>query len=104
LFTIVFKRHCPVRTFVFTEQLLSRSPFAGIMVQYSAIGFIGLGTIGYPMAENLIKKIHPLVKLYVFDVSEDVVRKFVAARVAKSKSLDHIGQNFYWLAKGLYAS
>ena len=35
--------------------------------------------MGYPMAENLIKKLPPSVKLYVFDVAKDVVETIAAS-------------------------
>lgn len=46
---------------------------------YNAIGFIGLGTMGYPMLENLIKKLHPSISIYVYDVAKDAVDRIVAA-------------------------
>ena len=33
-----------------------------------SIGFVGLGVMGYPMVENLAKKLPQLVNVYVFDV------------------------------------
>ncbi|KAJ9132444.1 3-hydroxyisobutyrate dehydrogenase [Pleurostoma richardsiae] len=43
-----------------------------------AVGFIGLGTMGLPMAVNLVKK-WPDIQLYVYDVVEDAVKKLQAA-------------------------
>ncbi len=40
-----------------------------------AIGFIGLGVMGFPMAENLVKKLPLSSTLYVFDISEDLIEK-----------------------------
>ena len=31
--------------------------------------------MGYPMVENMVKKLSPSVKIYVFDVSEEAVKK-----------------------------
>ena len=42
---------------------------------YAAVGFIGLGIMGLPMAENLDKKLPSSSHLYVFDVVEEVTRK-----------------------------
>lgn len=42
------------------------------------VGFIGLGTMGYPMAGNLISKLPPRSKMFVYDVSADAVKKFTA--------------------------
>lgn len=44
----------------------------------ASIGFIGLGTMGFPMAENLISKLPPKSKLFVYDVSKESVDKFKA--------------------------
>ena len=41
-----------------------------------AIGFIGLGNMGGPMALNLIKANH---KLIVFDIVEDCIKPVAAA-------------------------
>lgn len=42
------------------------------------VGFIGLGTMGFPMAENLISKLPQQSKLFVYDVSAESVDKFKA--------------------------
>lgn len=42
------------------------------------VGFIGLGTMGYAMAVNLVKKLPGGSKLFVYDISTDAVNKFVA--------------------------
>lgn len=42
-------------------------------LSYTAIGFIGLGTMGYPMVENLVKKLRSQTRVYVFDVSEEAM-------------------------------
>ncbi|KAI0121258.1 NAD binding domain of 6-phosphogluconate dehydrogenase-domain-containing protein [Xylariales sp. AK1849] len=44
-----------------------------------AIGFIGLGTMGFPMAKNLSDKLPAGAKLYVFDVVKDAMEKLEAA-------------------------
>lgn len=44
-------------------------------ISYTSIGFIGLGNMGYPMVENMVKKLPSSVKIYVFDVSEQAVKK-----------------------------
>lgn len=44
----------------------------------ASVGFIGLGTMGFPMASNLITKLATGSKLFVYDVSADAVGKFQA--------------------------
>lgn len=41
-------------------------------------GFVGLGTMGFPMAANLISKLPKGSKLYVYDISVDSVSRFKA--------------------------
>jgi 3-hydroxyisobutyrate dehydrogenase len=49
------------------------------------IGFIGLGNMGLPMAQNLIKAGHPVCG---YDVSADALDKFAAAGGIAVRSLD----------------
>jgi 3-hydroxyisobutyrate dehydrogenase len=42
---------------------------------YTTVGFIGLGTMGHPMVENLVKKLPPKTEIYVFDVSEEAMER-----------------------------
>lgn len=42
-----------------------------------AIGWIGLGLMGDPMAHNLLKKADSDTKFFVYDVISDAVDKFV---------------------------
>ncbi|KAK6072215.1 3-hydroxyisobutyrate dehydrogenase [Seiridium cupressi] len=55
-----------------------------------AVGFIGLGIMGLPMAKNLSQKLPSNTKLYVFDVVEDAMKNLEAAaandRVVSCKS------------------
>lgn len=44
----------------------------------ASVGFIGLGTMGFPMAENLISKLPLQSKIFVYDVSGEAVNKFKA--------------------------
>jgi UDP-N-acetyl-D-mannosaminuronate dehydrogenase len=41
------------------------------------IGWVGLGLMGMPMATNLLKKMSPDTKFYVFDVMKESVETFV---------------------------
>lgn len=43
-----------------------------------SVGFIGLGTMGLPMAHNLISKLPPGSKMYVYDVSQDAMSRLQA--------------------------
>lgn len=45
------------------------------MEKYKSIGFIGLGLMGVPMVENVIKKTGSDVRIYVNDVVEDPVKQ-----------------------------
>jgi 3-hydroxyisobutyrate dehydrogenase-like beta-hydroxyacid dehydrogenase len=42
------------------------------------LGFIGLGTMGLPMATNLAKNL-PHVDQYVYDISSDAIKQLQAA-------------------------
>lgn len=42
-----------------------------------AIGWIGLGLMGDPMARNLLKKTDADTKFYIYDVVPEAVEKFV---------------------------
>lgn len=39
------------------------------------IGFIGLGAMGYPMVQNLVKKLPVSSKIYVFDVIDSALKR-----------------------------
>lgn len=43
-----------------------------------SVGFVGLGTMGFPMAANLISKLPKGSRMYVYDISVDSVSKFKA--------------------------
>lgn len=43
-----------------------------------AVGFVGLGTMGFPMAANLISKLPQGSKMYVYDISAASMSKFAA--------------------------
>ena len=45
------------------------------MENYKSIGFIGLGMMGVPMVENVIKKTSDDMRIYVNDVVEDPVKQ-----------------------------
>jgi 3-hydroxyisobutyrate dehydrogenase len=45
------------------------------MEGYKSIGFIGLGLMGVPMVENVIKKTSSDIRIYVNDVVEDAVKQ-----------------------------
>ncbi len=44
-------------------------------ITYDAIGFIGLGAMGFPMAQNLAKKLPSSTQLHVFDVANDAMER-----------------------------
>lgn len=41
------------------------------------VGWVGLGLMGDPMARNLLKKMHPDTKFFVYDVIPEAIEKFV---------------------------
>ena len=44
----------------------------------TAVGFIGLGVMGYPMVLNLLKKLPPSSRINVYDVIEDALARIKA--------------------------
>ncbi|KAH9815738.1 NAD binding 2-domain-containing protein [Teratosphaeria destructans] len=42
-----------------------------------SIGWVGLGSMGYPMATNLLHKTGDEMHLYVYDVVQESIDKFV---------------------------
>lgn len=49
------------------------------------VGWIGLGLMGLPMATNLLKKMDPETKFYVYDVAQESIDKFVNFKEAKGR-------------------
>lgn len=45
------------------------------MENIKSIGFIGLGMMGVPMVENVVKKTSDSTKIYVNDIVEDPVKQ-----------------------------
>lgn len=43
-----------------------------------AIGFIGLGAMGLPMAQQLVENVPAPTRLYVFDIADQAMNDFVA--------------------------
>lgn len=43
--------------------------------EYSTIGFIGLGTMGYPMCENMVKKLPEKTKFFIYDVAQESLNR-----------------------------
>lgn len=48
-----------------------------VNIEYSTIGFIGLGTMGFPMCENLIKRAPECTKFFVYDVLTEPVQHLI---------------------------
>lgn len=42
------------------------------------VGFIGLGVMGYPMAQNLLSKLPTRSSMSIFDISDDTLSRFQA--------------------------
>ncbi|KFY65404.1 hypothetical protein V496_02596 [Pseudogymnoascus sp. VKM F-4515 (FW-2607)] len=63
--------------------------------KYSTVGFIGLGTMGYPMVENLAQKLPAEVKIYVYDLSTDALDRITTTfpnRVYASYSAKEVAE------------
>ncbi len=63
-----------------------------------SIGFIGIGSMGYPMAVNLRMKIPANIPFYVYDLSTSSVDKFIndtssIGNVIASRNCKDVGQN-----------
>ncbi len=58
-------------------------PVTLVLVLFQLVGFVGLGNMGAPMANNLISKGH---KLVVFDLVKPAVDAAVAAGAIKADS------------------
>ncbi|QDS71541.1 hypothetical protein FKW77_005368 [Venturia effusa] len=92
----------------FTEIQSCTVPLNLMADQIKSIGFIGLGLMGLPMAQNLVKKTSHSTKLFVYDVVDDVLKTFceehplrvtamrssreVAERAVRRTSLSHSEQ------------
>ena len=57
-----------------------------IMDNYKSIGFIGVGMMGVPMVENVIKKTNDDVKIYVNDVVEEPVKQLCEQHPSRVES------------------
>ncbi|KAI9723906.1 MAG: hypothetical protein M1828_004025 [Chrysothrix sp. TS-e1954] len=55
----------------------------------NCIGFIGLGQMGYPMAENLCKKTSSTTEILIYDVSQGPLNKLQAAYTNKVRICDN---------------
>jgi 3-hydroxyisobutyrate dehydrogenase len=62
-------------------RVFRRTAFTASTSSRASIGFIGLGNMGAPMAQNLLKRHHQVT---VFDVNPLVVKQLVSAHGAKS--------------------
>ncbi|TID14301.1 3-hydroxyisobutyrate dehydrogenase [Venturia nashicola] len=51
------------------------------------IGFIGLGLMGIPMVQNLIKKTPETTQFFVYDVVDDVLEKFCDEHPTRAKAV-----------------
>lgn len=54
------------------------------------LGFIGIGIMGYPMAQNLIKEGYPLI---VYDMNQKALNKLVSEGAQKGQSGAQVAQN-----------
>lgn len=66
-----------------------------VSYEYTAVGFIGLGAMGKPMAGHLAKKLPPDTVIYVFDVMQaavDELRSEFPGRVVKSANAKEVAE------------
>jgi len=59
------------------------------------IGWVGLGLMGDPMARNLLRKMESDTEIYVYDVIQDAIDKFVKegqGRVIACKSSKEVAE------------
>jgi len=58
-----------------------------------SIGFIGLGNMGYPMVQNLAKKLSDETTIFVYDVNKAAMEKLHAEypkQLTQSKSVSEV--------------
>ena len=73
-----------LRRYSSTKEVLPVAVHSSVLMFFpQLVGFIGLGNMGGPMANNLIKKGHQLV---VFDLMKPAVESAVAAGAIKADS------------------
>jgi hypothetical protein len=92
---------------IIISALLTASLVSGITFsmafEYKGIGFIGLGMMGVPMIENLIRKTPPTTHFHVFDVSDEAVRQLCEQypeRVQSAKTSREVAERA--VCMGLY--
>jgi 3-hydroxyisobutyrate dehydrogenase len=56
-------------------------------IEIGKIGFIGLGLMGLPMVNNLIKNTPDTTTFFVYDVVEDTVKKFCDEHSTRAKAM-----------------
>ena len=62
----------------------------------SRVGFIGLGVMGYPMVQNLIKKLSSSTRISVYDIFEDACTRIKAEggdKIAVCASAKEVTEN-----------
>lgn len=63
----------------------------------NSVGFIGLGVMGYPMVQNLADKLPKDAKLFVYDVSEDAMKRILEEkgpeRIKVCQNAKHVAEN-----------
>ena len=62
------------------------------MTQVERVGFVGLGSIGQPMALNLCGEEHPWKEVVVFDLLEDALSPLVERGAIAAKSNREVGE------------
>ena len=66
-----------------------------VSFEYKAVGFVGLGAMGNPMAGHLANKLPPGALVYVFDVAQAAVDDLCTEfpnRVVKSASAKEVAE------------
>ena len=71
---------------------MAKKRFKSLPLSRQLVGFIGLGNMGAPMANNLLQKGH---KLVVYDIMESAVSQAVSAGAVKATSPAEVGMLQY---------
>lgn len=59
------------------------------MYEYKSIGFIGLGMMGVPMVENLLRKTPNATKFYIFDVVDEAVKELCSRYAERAEQAEN---------------
>lgn len=64
------------------------------------VGFIGLGVMGYPMAQNLLKKLPPSSNILVYDIVADALHRIKSEggdRIFVCRNAQEVADQSVWI-------